>query len=405
MWAPLKKGQLGLTSQKIFGGFMRSKHQAAPVTEFTATAELALYIGFELSRKKWKLAFSDGRSSRVRIVTITAQDWPALQREIEVARKRYGCVEGIAVRSCYEIGREGFWLHRALRQRGIENVVVDAASIEVNRRKKRAKTDRIDAENLTRQLRRHWRGERVWSLVRVPDAADEDARQLHRDMEVLKREKGRYQSRIESLLFTQGIAMNVDKKFLEKLERLRCWDGKPVPEQLKIRLVGEYQRLQIVQAQLRQLRKQQDALLNSPRPTPPLDKVRRLMQLRALGQTSSWVFVMELFGWRHFANRRQVGGALGLTPTPYQSGDSDHDQGISRSGNRRVRALAVEIAWCWLRFQPNSRLSRWYKKRFAAGGKRMRRIGIVALARRLMIDLWRYLETGIVPEGARLKTV
>ena len=384
---------------------MRSKHQAAPVTESTAIADLALYIAFELSRKTWKLALSDGRSSRVRIVTITAQDWPALQREIELARKRLGLAETVPVRSCYEIGREGFWIHRALLQRGIENVVVDASSIEVNRRKKRAKTDRLDAEKLAGQLIRHWRGERVWSMVRVPAAADEDARQLHRDMEVLKREKGRYQSRIESLLFTQGIVIHVDKKFLEKLERLRCWNGEPVPEQLKIRLVGEYQRLQIVQSQLRQLRKQQDSLLNSRLPTTAIEKVRRLMQLRALGQTSSWVFVMELFGWRHFANRRQLGAALGLTPTPYQSGDSDHDQGISRSGNRRVRALAVEIAWCWLRFQPNSRLSRWYKKRFAAGGKRMRRIGIVALARRLMIDLWRYLENGIVPEGARLKTV
>src|SRR5262245_50969 len=219
---------------------MRSEHQAAPVSEFTAIAALALYIAFELSRKKWKLAFSDGRSNRIRTVTIAAQDWPALQREIEVARKRYGLAETVPVRSCYEIGREGFWLHRALLQRGIGNVVVDAASIEVNRRKKRAKTDRIDAEKLAGQLIRHWRGERVWSLVRVPDAADEDARQLHRDMEVLKREKGRYQSRIESLLFTQGIAIHVDKKFLEKLERLRCWDGTPVPEQLKIRLVGEY---------------------------------------------------------------------------------------------------------------------------------------------------------------------
>ena len=384
---------------------MRSKHQAAPVIEFNAKTDFALYIAFELSRKKWKLALSDGRSSRVRIVTITAQDWPALQREIEVARKRLGLAETVAVRSCYEIGREGFWLHRALLQRGIKNLVVDAASIEVNRRQKRAKTDRLDAEKLARQLIRHWRGERVWSLVRVPDAADEDARQLHRDMDVLKREKGRYQSRIESLLFTQGIAIHVDKKFLEKLERLRCWDGKPVPEPLKIRLIGEYQRLQIVQSQLRQLRNRQTAMLNSQRPTAAIEKVRSLMQLRALGQTSSWVFVMELFGWRQFANRRQVGGAVGLTPTPYQSGDSDHDQGISRSGNRRVRALAVEIAWCWLRFQPNSRLSRWYKKRFAGGGKRMRRIGIVALARRLMIDLWRYLENGIVPEGARLKTV
>jgi transposase len=383
---------------------MRSEHQAAPVSEFTANTDLALYIGFELSRKKWKLAFSDGRSSRIRITTIPARDWAAFAREVELTRKRFGLAETVRLRSCYEIGRESFWLHRALVERGIENLVVDAASIEVNRREKRAKTDRMDAEKLVRQLIRHWRGERVWSVVRVPERADEDARHLHRDMDVLKGEITQHRLRIQSLLFTQGIDMRVDGKFLEKVEQLRCWDGQPIPEQTKIRVIGEFQRLQIVQSQLRQLRKQQEALLKSPKPAPAIEKVRRLMQLRALGQTSSWVFVMELFGWRQFANRRQVGAAVGLTPTPYQSGDSNHDQGISRSGNRRVRALAVEIAWCWLRFQPNSRLSRWYKKRFARSGKRMRRIGIVALARRLVIDLWRYLQKGIVPEGARLKT-
>jgi transposase len=383
---------------------MRSEHQAAPVSEFTANTDLALYIGFELSRKKWKLAFSDGHSTRIRTTTVPARDWAAVSREVELARRRLGLPETVPLRSCYEIGRESFWLHRALVERGIENVVVDAASIEVNRREKRAKTDRMDAEKLVRQLIRHWRGERVWSVVRVPKPADEDARHLHRDMDVLKGEMTQHRLRIQSLLFTQGIDMRVDGKFLEKVEQLRGWDGKPLPEQTKIRLIGEYQRLQIVQSQLRQLRKQQEALMKSPKPAPAIEKVRRLMQLRALGQTSSWVFVMELFGWRQFANRRQVGAAVGLTPTPYQSGDSNHDQGISRSGNRRVRALAVEIAWCWLRFQPNSRLSRWYKKRFARGGKRMRRIGIVALARRLVIDLWRYLERGIVPEGARLKT-
>jgi transposase len=383
---------------------MRSEHQAAPVSEFSANTDSALYIGFELSRKKWKLAFSDGRSSRIRTTTIAARDWAALSRDSELARKRLGLAETVPLRSCYEIGRESFWLHRALVQRGIDNVVVDAASIEVNRRERRAKTDRMDAEKLVSQLIRHWRGERVWSVVRVPEPADEDARHLHRDMDVLKGEITQHRLRIQSLLFTHGIDMRVDAKFLAKVEQLRCWDGKPIPEQTKIRVIGEYQRLQIVQSQLRQLRKQQEALLKSAQPAQAIEKVRRLMQLCALGQTSSWVFVMELFGWRQFANRRQVGAAVGLTPTPYQSGDSNHDQGISRSGNRRVRALAVEIAWCWLRFQPNSRLSRWYKKRFARGGKRMRRIGIVALARRLVIDLWRYLERGIVPEGARLKT-
>jgi transposase len=284
-------------------------------------------------------------------------------------------------------------------------MVVDASSIEVNRRQRRAKTDRMDVEKLVRQLVRYWRGERdVWSVVRVPSAEAEDSRQLHRGLEVLKEERKQHRVRIQSLLWTQGIDMKVGPKFLAKLEPLRRgWDQQPISPSLRERIESEYHRLQLVEVQIREAKTKQAEQLRAEPNEIALEKVRRLQQLMGIGLSSSWVFVMELFGWRQFHNRRELAAAVGLTPTPYNSGDSVREQGISRSGNRRIRKLLIEIAWAWLRFQPQSQLSQWYAHRFATGGKRMRRIGIVALARRLVIDLWRYLELGIVPEGARQK--
>ena len=363
-----------------------------------------LYFAFELSRKKWKLGFSDGKGLQVRQVSIDARDFGGLRSEIEKAKRRFGLEETARVRSCYEAGREGFWLHRALEQMGIENMVVDASSIEVNRRQRRAKTDRMDVQKLVRQLVRYCRGEgNVWSVVRVPSAEAEDGRQLHRGLEVLKEERQQHRVRIQSLLFTQSIDVKVGPKFLEKLERMRCWNEDPIPAQLKQRIQDEYDRLQLVEAQIREVKQRRAEQLKARQNQVAVEKVRRLQQLMGIGMGSSWLFVMELFGWRQFQNRRQLAGAVGLSPTPYNSGDSAREQGISRSGNWRIRKLLIEIAWAWLRFQPNSKLSRWYNQRFAQGGKRMRRIGIVAMARRLVIDLWRYLEFGVVPEGARLK--
>jgi transposase len=363
-----------------------------------------LYVAFELSRKKWKLGFRDGKTTQVRQVTVNAGDLKACREEIEKAKPRFGLKETVSVRSCYEAGREGFWLHRALTDMGMENIVVDASSIEVNRRQRRAKTDRMDVEKLVGQLVRYWRGEcDVWRIVRAPSPEAEDRRQLHRELETLKEEKKRHRVRIQSLLFTQGIDMKVGCQFLKKLEEARCWNQERIPEQMKQRIVGEYHRLQLVEVQIREAKKKQAAQVQATAKDSALKKVRLLEQLKGIGRGSSWIFVMELFGWRHFQNRREVAGAIGLTPTPYNSGDSVREQGISRAGNRRVRKLLIEIAWCWLRLQPHSKLSRWYKQRFASGGARMRRIGIVAMARRLAIDLWRYVEFGVVPEGARLK--
>ena len=366
--------------------------------------EKALSVSLELSKKSWKLAFSDGSARRPRVVTVPARDWDRFGQEVEKAKERFDLPSNASVRSCYEAGRDGFWIHRTLLHRGIQNIVVDPASIEVDRRKRRAKTDRLDALKLVAQLIRHHRGERVWSVVRVPDVPDEDARHLHRDLDVLKAERRNHRMRIQSLLFTHGIDLKVGRKFLEALPGLRQWDGQPLPTSLQARLVREYQRLQAVQEQIRELEKERKVLLATSR-TKSVEQAKLMAQLCGIGTTSSWVFVMELFGWRQFANRRQVAGAVGLTPTPYQSGDSPREQGISKAGNPRVRTMMIEIAWSWLRYQPDSKLSKWFWERFGKGNARQRRVGIVALARRLLIDLWRLVEFGIVPDGARLKTV
>jgi transposase len=211
----------------------------------------------------------------------------------------------------------------------------------------------------------------VW--VRVPSPEDEDRRQLHRGLEVLKEERKQHRVRIQSLLFTQGIDVKVGPKFLANLEALRCWNKQPVAEQMRQRIQDEVHRLQLVEVQIRELKVQQAEQVRAAHQDAVQDKVRRLQQLMGVGLGSSWIFVMELFGWRQFQNRRELAAAVGLTPTPYNSSESVREQGISRSGNPRIRKLLIEIAWAWLRFQPNSKLSRWYNERFAKGGKRMRR--------------------------------
>jgi transposase len=364
--------------------------------------EVILYIAFELSHLKWKLAFSNGE--KIRTVTIDARDLDKLREEIEKAKQRFGLEGQIRMVSCYEAGRDGFWLHRYLLSCGIENVVVDSASIEVNRRKRRAKTDRIDVRKLMHKLLRYHGGEQlVWSVVNVPSEQAEEGRHLHRELEVLKKERNMHRSRLKSLLIQQGIvAPNPSsRKFLIQLETLRRWDGTELPADLKSRIIREHGRLRMIEEQIYTLNKERENRVAAA-DNMSMQQVAHLMTLVGIGMNSSWKFVMEFFAWRDFKNGKQIGALCGLTPTPYDSGSSVREQGISKAGNERVRTLAVEMAWVWLRFQPQSKLSQWYLKRFAEGGKRMRRIGIVAMARRLLIDLWRYLEHGVVPEGARL---
>ena len=368
------------------------------------TSQSTMYIAFELSNTTWKLAFSDG--NKTRYVTVTARDLIQLEDEIDKAKKRFILKGDVQIKSCYEAGRDGFWIHRYLSSKGINNLIVDSSSIEVNRRKRRAKSDRLDAGNLLRLLMRYHGGERqVWKVVNVPSVEDEDARNLHRELETLNQERRRYRNRIKALLIQYGIEVRNPsrKNFLKVLTTLRTWDGKILPTDMKARVVREYKRLRMVEDHIKLLKKERETRVKSAE-TASLRQIGQLRELHGVGANSSWLFVMEFFGWRKFHNRKEVGALAGLTPTPYASGGYQREQGISKAGSSRVRTMAVEIAWCWLRFQPQSKLSKWFNERFASGGSRMRRIGIVAMARKLLVDLWRYLEHGIIPADAQLRT-
>lgn len=368
-------------------------------------SEQKLYMAMELSRESWRLAFSVGLGQKPRVVKIRSGDVQRLEREIQRARKRFGLGEEAGVVSCYEAGRDGFWVHRCLEQRGIANVVVDSSSIPVNRRARRAKSDGLDVEQLLRMLIRYEQGEsKVWGVVRVPSEEDEDRRQPHRELETLKGVRRDLVNRIRGLLGSQGILQvkGIAGWGQEEMERLRKWNGSGLGNQLKERLQREVARLQAVQQEIGELEEKRKQVIRESDQESER-KVRQLMELKAIGMGSSTVFVYELFGWRKFRNGKQVGAVAGLTPTPYQSGDSHREQGISKAGNRRVRRLAVLIAWRWIRYQPYSRLTQWFQERFAQGGVRARKVGIVALARKLLIELWRFLETGAIPEGALLK--
>jgi transposase len=332
-----------------------------------------------------------------------ARDLKRLAREIAAAKQWFKLPMTTAVRSCYEAGRDGFWLHRYLTAEGIDNRVVDSSSIEVNRRQRRAKSDGLDARRLLGMLVRYHAGEsKVWSVVRVPTVEEEDRRQLHRELRTLKKERTRVTNRIKGLLANQGIRLPKRRDLGELLERVRLWDGSPLPAGLQARLQREWEHAQFLHGKILELERERQRVIAHGR-GPAVEKVRQLLRLRAIGPSGAWVYVNEFFGWRQFRNRKEVGAAAGLIPTPYQSGDASREQGISKAGSRHIRAVAIEMAWCWLRYQPRSRLSRWYQARFGRGGVRARKVGIVALARKLLIELWRFLEYGVIPEGAALK--
>jgi transposase len=222
---------------------------------------------------------------------------------------------------------------------------------------------------------------------------------LHRERKTLVKDRGRHWVRIKSLLRAQGLRMTSKRDFLAQLEALRCWNGEPLPPELHAELVREWARHELVDSQVRELEAQQKTRV-AEGDSVAMQQIQGLMALKAVGWQSAWLLVFELFAWRNFRNRRELASLVGLTPTPYSSGDDEREQGISKAGNRRVRTAMIELAWLWLTHQPGSALSRWYQRRFGTGGKRQRRIGIVALARKLLVALWRYLQDGVVPEGA-----
>jgi transposase len=364
-----------------------------------------LYMALELDNRSWKLAFSTGLGERPRRVEIRPRDRGGLLREIERAKVRFGRPAEAQVISCYEAGREGFWLHRFLVAQGVDNRVVDSSSIQVNRRFRRAKTDRLDAGKLLEQLIKSCAGSKEWHVVHVPEVEAEDARQLHRELETIKQDRTAVSNRIKGLLATQGLKVRVSAKYFRPdLAQARLWDGAQLPSGLHERLLREWEhwcflttRLEAVKGIRSEQRKQKRAQDRA------VQQIERLEQLKGIGVESSTELVYELFAWREIKNRRQLGGLSGLSPTPFASGGTRHEQGISKGGNPRIRRLMIELAWGWVRYQPESALTRWFEQKFGSGGARIRKIGIVALARKLLIALWRYLEAGVIPDGATLK--
>jgi transposase len=371
-------------------------------TECIAGAVM-LYLAFELGSTKWTLGFTTAPAQRPRIRTIPAGDLAALEREVLAAKGRFGLPVDTPVRSCYEAGRDGFWLHRWLGPHGIANVVVDSSSIEVNRKARRAKTDRLDARKLLHLLMRWAGGERkVWSVVHIPSPTDEDARQLTREIDTVRAERTRLRNRIQGLLATQGVRLVLDRTFARRLATAVTGDGRPFPPALGERLRREWAYLATVEARSTRLTAARAELMATAQ-TRVARVARQLMTLRGVAEISSALFSAELFGTRTFANGRQLGALTGLVPVPYRSDQRVQDQGISKAGRAELRRVAIQIAWGWVRWQPQSALTQWFERRFTAAGGRARRIGIVALARKLIIALWRYVEHGVLPDGAELK--
>jgi transposase len=374
----------------------------APETP-TSGAVQVLAMSLELGATEWKMAFSPGMGQQPRHRVVAAGDLEAVRKEIAAAKARFKLPADVRVVSCYEAGRDGFWIHRALEMLGVKNYVVDSSAIEVNRRARRAKTDRLDAAKLVNLLLRYVSGEKhVWKVVRVPTEEEEDRRHLHRELKTVKQACTAVTSRIKGLLATVGVRVAEIAELPRVLERVRLWNGSALPKWLKARLERDWWEREQLQQRIGELEKQRRELLRKGEDSGS-ECARKLHQLRGMGPNASWLYALEFFAWREFKNRRQIGGLSGLAPTPYQSGRERREQGICKAGNRWMRSLAIEIAWGWLRYQPDSELSRWYQERYAQGSTRLRKIGIVALARKLLIELWKYLQTGTPPAGAVLK--
>lgn len=363
--------------------------------------EKSLFVALELSNRKWKLAIGDG--SRERYGCIDARNEAALLREVARAKEKMGLAADAPVVCCYEAGRDGFWIDRMLKKHGYRNYVMDPASIEVPRRSRTRKTDRLDAQKLLHLLLRAelWGQRKAFSVVRVPSEEQEAELRVHRERERLVKERTGHVARMKSLFILHGI--EVRDPATVPLDRVCDWEGKPLARPLVEELKREQARLLLLESQLKAVQKAQAAAL-AHATTPALQKAHKLCRLKAVGPQGSWVLGHECFGWRTFANRKHLGSFAGLTGTPCDSGETLREQGISKAGSGRVRTTMVELAWGWVRWQPHSPLTQWFIERYVRGGtSRSKRKGIVAVARKLLVALWKFLEQDIVPEGAILK--
>lgn len=359
-----------------------------------------LYVAFELSTKEWWLTMSSGASAKPRRRRIGVGDRAALVEALVTAKTAFQVPADAPVRSCYEAGRDGFWPHRLLTAHGVENLVVDSSSIEVSRRAKHTKTDRLDGAKLLRLLLRHWGGEReMWQVVHVPSPAIEDRRHANRTRTTLQIERTRYRNRIHALLILHGTRLPIDRTLPTRLPDAVDWAGQRLPAGVQARIRAMWTLLAAVETARAGARRAETRAITQ---APAADHARTLTRLRGVAARSATVLADELFT-RELHNRREIGALTGLVSAPYQSGMRHVDQGLTRGGLPHVRHIAVQLAWAWLRYQPTSALSQWYHRCFGGRGVVAQRIGIVALARRLMIALWWYVHAGTVPEGALLK--
>jgi transposase len=373
----------------------------AAIRSDVSVIEPVLYVAFELGKREWKLAMTSGFGRQPWLRTIAGGDLGAVERAVCSGRQRFGLPASARVVSCYEAGRDGFWIHRAVQRLGFENRVVDSASIEVNRRARRTKTDRIDALKLVMMLVRACGGERrVFAEVRVPTAEAEAARHRSRERTALVHEQTRLRNQIGSWLATCGCRVTArTRQQVAWWTGVRDWADAALPAQVQARIARAEARLAIVAEQVAAIDGSQAKTTHQADPNSPL---ARLVRLKGVATTSASVLLDAGVVWRAFQNRRQIGGLLGFAPAHYDSGDSSRDQGITRAGNRRLQSVMVQLAWGWVHWQRQSALTRWYQERFGRG-KRARRVGIVALARKLLIALWRYATAGVLPAGAVLK--
>jgi len=385
---------------------MKTRIPSIPTRD--AETAVVIYVSIELSKKSWLIGIHTPLADKIGLHKVEAGDSAgllALIRRITKKIERTLCGP-VKVLSCYEAGYDGFWLHRVLAEAGIINHVIDPASLQVNRRARRAKTDRIDALGMLRALMAFERGEeQVFSVVQVPSVDREDARRVHRERERLIKERIQHVNRIKGLLATQGIYdyEPLRRHRHDRFEALETAMGTPIPKHLRNELMRHLQRLELVLEMIRAVEAQRDSVVQAePAANESSRKIQHLVRLKAIGPQFATVLVGEVFH-KKFANRRQVASYAGLTPSPFNSGSLVREQGISKAGNPRARTTMIEMAWLWLRYQPNSALSRWFHERVGTGTGRVRRITIVAVARKLLIALWRFLETGLLPDGAELK--
>jgi transposase len=366
-------------------------------------------LAIELSKKSWIVAVNTPLSDKISRYTLKPGDGRELLDLCERIRTRVAreTNKRVDIVSCYEAGYDGFWLHRLLEAHGIRNYVIDPASLQVDRRARRAKTDRVDVERMLRSLMAYLRGEpKVWSVVRVPSVAEEDDRRLHRERDRLINERIQHVNRIKGLLAIHGIYdyQPLRRDRMQRLERLHTTDGRPLPPRLKAEILRELQRLELAIEMIKAIEAERDAIASAKTETEHTSakKIQDLAKIKSIGPEFATILVGEVF-YRSFDNRKQLASYVGLTPAHFQSGSMSRDQGISKAGNAKARTTMIELAWLWLRHQPDSSLSMWFRDRVGKLKGRIRRITIVAVARKLLIALWRYLETGLVPEGANLK--